>query len=236
MVNFRRVFAVITKQMKDTLKNKTILIQYIMFPIMAIIMTELIAKNQDDIPNNMFIVMFATMFIGMIPTSAVANIITEEKEKNSLRVLMMANVKPMEYLLGIGLFTFCICIFDTIIFALAAGVSGFELLRFFFVMLIGIIGSIMLGATVGILCKNQMSATGIILPIGLVLGMLPMVDKFNDKIGNFSKFFYTQQIDYLINDLSIGNFTFYRFAIIIVNIMILLVIFIYSYKKGLSID
>lgn len=49
---------------------------------------------------------FITMHIVMIPIINMANIIAEEKEKNTLRVLIMSNVKPMEYLIGIGLSVF----------------------------------------------------------------------------------------------------------------------------------
>ena len=88
------------KQIKDTLKNKAIFIQFVMFPIMTLIMNNTI--QFDEIPENFFVLLFAAMYIGMAPLVSISAIISEEKEQNTLRVLLMANVRPHESLLGIG--------------------------------------------------------------------------------------------------------------------------------------
>ena len=74
--------AIIKKQLKDTLKNKTVLIQFIMFPMLTLIMNHTIAI--DGMPENFFVNLFATMYIGMAPLTSIAAIIAEEKEKNTL--------------------------------------------------------------------------------------------------------------------------------------------------------
>jgi ABC-2 type transport system permease protein len=94
----RNIGAVFTKQLKETLKNKSILIQFLMFPMMTVIMES--AMNIEGMPDHFFVNMFATMYIGMAPLVSISSIIAEEKEKNTLRVLHMANVKAGEYLLG----------------------------------------------------------------------------------------------------------------------------------------
>ena len=38
----RNIIAIMKKQWKDTLKNKPVLIQFLIFPIMAVIMTKLV--------------------------------------------------------------------------------------------------------------------------------------------------------------------------------------------------
>ena len=98
----KHIGAILWKQMKDTLKNKTILIQFLMFPIMTIIMEN--AIEIENMPEHFFAVLFAVMFIGMAPLTSMSAIISEEKEKNTLRVLLMSNVKPMEYLFGVGVY------------------------------------------------------------------------------------------------------------------------------------
>ena len=57
------VAAILKKQLKDTFKNKTILIQFIMFPLMTLIMNN--AMKIEGMPENFFVSMFATMYIGM---------------------------------------------------------------------------------------------------------------------------------------------------------------------------
>ena len=98
---------IIKKQLKDTLKNKTVLIQFVMFPLLTLIFEN--AINIPDMPELFFTKLFSVMYMGMAPLVAVASVIAEEKEKNTLRVLTMANVKAWEYLAGIGIYVWTIC-------------------------------------------------------------------------------------------------------------------------------
>ena len=98
---------IIKKQIKDTLKNKTVLIQFVMFPVLTLIFEN--AIDIPDMPELFFTKLFSVMYMGMAPLVAVASIIAEEKEKNTLRVLTMANVKAWEYLAGIGIYVWTIC-------------------------------------------------------------------------------------------------------------------------------
>jgi ABC-2 type transport system permease protein len=61
-----------------------------------------VAKADPGIPNSMFVTQFSTIFAGMTLVTTVCTLIAEDKEKKSLRFLIMAGVKPQEYLLGIG--------------------------------------------------------------------------------------------------------------------------------------
>lgn len=93
----KEITAVFLKQINETLKNKTVLIQFLMFPILTLIMENTI--RIDGMPEHFFAKLFAVMFVGMAPLTCMASIISEEKEKNTLRVLVMSNVKPFQYLL-----------------------------------------------------------------------------------------------------------------------------------------
>jgi ABC-2 type transport system permease protein len=232
MINLRRVWAIFIKQWKDTIKNKAVFIQFVIFPIIAMILTETIAKGNSEIPRTYFVVLFATMYAGMVPNVIMASIITEEKEQNTLRVLIMSNVKPLEYLLGVGSYTFLICSLGAVFFGLMGGYKGGELVAFAGTVIIGILASLILGSTIGILMKNQMSANSVVLPIAMVTAFLPMIAMFNKTFAKFSRFLYTQQINYLVNDLSKSNFTMERFLIIGVNIIAFLAIFLFAYRKG----
>ena len=109
--------AIFKKQLKDTLQNKTVLIQFIMFPLLTLIMNHTITL--EGMPENFFVNLFATMYIGMAPLTSIAAVISEEKEKNTLRVLMMSNVKPYEYLLGIGSYIWLACMLGAAIICTA---------------------------------------------------------------------------------------------------------------------
>ena len=84
------ILVIIKKQIRDTFKNKTVLIQFILFPLMTMVMEN--AVKIESMPEFFFIKLFAVMYIGMAPFVTTASMIAEEKERNTLRVLMMADV------------------------------------------------------------------------------------------------------------------------------------------------
>lgn len=228
-MELRRIQAVFKKQIKDTLKNKTVLIQFILFPLMALILSNTISSQ--GIPSTYFVTLFAPMYIGMAPLTSTASIISEEKERNTLRVLMMANVKPVEYLLGIGLYIFIICSIGCLAFGLIAGYSGIKLLLFVLILMAGLLTSILVGATIGIKAKNQMEATSLTVPTMLIFAFLPMISMYNDKVKLFSKYIYTQQLNYLVNDPMNIKHGLQSAEIIILNTVLFIVAFIFLYRK-----
>ena len=175
------ILAIFQKQVKDPLKNKTILIQFVMFPVMTLIMEN--AINLEGMPEHFFGNLFATMYLGMAPLTAMAAIIAEEKEKNTLRVLLMSNVKPFEFLVGVGLYIWLICMAGACVIGLGSGYRGEMLGQFLLPMCIGILVSLLMGAAIGTWSKNQMMATSVTVPVMLVFSFLPMLSMFA-KIGS----------------------------------------------------
>lgn len=226
----KHTITIIKKQLKDTLKNKTVLIQFIMFPVLGIIMTK--AIKIDNMPENFFVNLFATMYIGMAPLTSVAAIISEEKEKNTLRVLLMADVSPSQYLIGIGSYVFSACMLGSVIFGcLLDDVTNMQRLFFVLIMAVGIITSIMIGAAIGIGSKNQMSATSVSVPVMMVFSFLPMLSMFNDKIEKLAKITYSEQIRILMSNLKNSENYTQNAVVIILNIVLFGVIFTVLYKR-----
>ena len=230
----RNISVVIKKQIKDTFKNKTILIQFILFPLMTLIFENAIEMN--DMPEFFFTRLFAVMYIGMAPLTSTAAIISEEKERNTLRVLMMANVKPAEYLIGVGLYVWGICMMGACM--MATGIPAKTIPAFMAVAAVGFMISIIAGACIGIWSKNQMSATSLVMPVMMVLSFVPMLAIFNDSIAKVSKIFYTKQIMNLLDGIILnGSDGIGRFGtlVIVINAALLIMFFTLAYhKKGLE--
>lgn len=228
----RHINTIIHKQLKDTLKNNAVLIQFIMFPLMGIIMCRTINFDNMPMPENFFANMFATMYIGMAPLVSVSAIIAEEKEKNTLRVLMMADVSPAQYLIGIGIYVFAACILGCVIFCfLLTNVTGIQRLTFLLIAASGIITSILIGAAIGIGSKNQMSATAVSVPVMMVFSFMPMLSMFNDKIEKISKLMYSGQIHILMDNLKNGGNYAQNYFVIGINITIFAILFYVLYNK-----
>lgn len=226
------VKAIFVKQAKDIFRNPMILIEFIIFPIVAWVMTELVAKPSPDIPNHMFISMMAPIFAGMALITVMAASISEDLERKSLRFLVMAGVKPHQYLIGSGGFVLLCGMVITAWFALMGGFTSSEFGKFFAVMFMGVASSILLGASIGMLSKNTQSATAIAMPFALILGFTPMISQFNEGVGRVASVLYTQQLNVIVNDFS-ANFG-RAMIVMAANIAVLLAVFIIAYrKKGL---
>lgn len=224
------IITILRKQIKETLKNKEVLIQFVMFPILGIIMENSI--EIEGMPENFFVTLFASMYIGMAPLVCISAIISEEKEKNTLRVLMMADVTPWQYLLGTGSYVFVACMLGGTVFCgLLENVTAGR--RFFFLLILaaGIIASIVVGAAIGVGSRNQMAATSVTVPVMMVFSFLPMLSMFNDKVEKVARFTYTEQIRILTGELESGGNYMENVVIILFNIVVFGVVFYTLYRK-----
>ena len=228
----RHILAILWKQVKDTFKNKTILIQFVMFPIMTVIMEN--AIKIENMPKHFFANLFAIMYIGMAPLTSMSAIISEEKEKNTLRVLHMSNVKTVEYFIGNAIYIWSICMLGSLVIGLAGGYSGEILVKFMLVMAVGHLISTMLGAAIGAFSTNQMMATSITIPVMMVFSFLPMLSMFNDTIGKFAKIFYSQQLHLLICQLNDFEVSTECVIVMCVNIILITGIFALGYQRVFS--
>ena len=219
------------KQLKDTLKNKTVLIQFIMFPAMTLLMEN--AVKIPDMPELFFTKLFSVMFLGMAPITSAAAIISEEKEKNTLRVLTMANVKPWEYLLGVGIYVWTLCMAGAGI--MSTGLPASDIPFYLGIMAAGLVISVVIGACIGVFSANQMSATSLFVPVMMVFSFSPMLAMFNDKIEKVARIFYTQQFRVLMNQMSFEGIKTESILILVVNAVLAVVLFFAAFrKKGLE--
>jgi ABC-2 type transport system permease protein len=226
----RTIRAIFIKQARDTLKNRMTLVQFIIFPVMAFVMTALVAKPTEDIADSAFVTMFAAMFAGMTPLMMTNSAIAEDKEHKSLRFLVMAGVKPYQYLFGIGGFVLVSCALVAVAFGLIGEFSGMALVKFIFILVLGSVASVVLGASIGIFSKNQQAATAIGTPIFMVLAFCPMLSIFNETISDIASPLYTQQVNLIVNESDM-SITTKPLLIILANIAVLFVLFILAYKK-----
>lgn len=226
----KNIIAVFQKQIKDTLKNKAVLIQFLMFPVMSVIME--CSINIEGIPEHFFADMFAAMYVGMAPLVAVSTVIAEEKEQNTLRVLLMSNVKPAEYLIGAGSYIWMICMLGSIVLGITGGYRGTEFFCFLGIMAAGILTSMLIGAAIGTWSKNQMSATSLTVPVMIVFSFLPMLSMFNESIKRIARAAYSQQISMMISQIGSAGVSVENVGVILGNTLAAAIFFVYAYKKS----
>lgn len=230
MIN--HIWAILWKQLKDTLKNKTILIQFIMFPALALIMEN--AIELKDMPEHFFANLFAIMYVGMAPLTCAATVISEEKEKNTLRVLQMCNVKAFEYLIGNAVYILFVCMLGSLVIGLAGGYAGSSLVTFLVIMFVGHCISVLLGAAIGVASKNQMMATSVTVPAMMVLAFVPMLAMFNETIEKVAKYIFSQQLYTFINPIDAIEIRAENIVILVCNAVVVVAAFGVAYRKGFA--
>lgn len=222
--------AVCKKQARDTWKNKAVLIQFVMFPALAIFMEQ--AVRIPGMPEHFFINLFAAMYVGMAPMVAMSSIISEEKEKNTLRVLLMSNVKPWEYLAGIGISIWAMCMAGSVAFCLTGGYQARQAAAFLGIMAVGILPSLFLGAAIGAWSQTQMAAASITVPVMLVFSFLPMLSVFNRAVSKVARYTYSEQISILLRGVGDGKIGMGSLLIIGGNMLAALALFAIAYRKS----
>jgi hypothetical protein len=219
--------AIFIKQAKDLLKNPAVLVMFIIFPAVAFAMTNLVVL--ENLPPNMFVTMMASIFAGMGLINSASTVIAEDIEQKSLRFMMIAGVKPYQYLLGTIGFYILAGVVTSMIFALIGDFTGAETMKFLVIMASGTATSILLGAAIGMLSKNQQTATALSMPIAMIVGFMPMIAAFNETIEKIANILYTQQINVIVNDFSLCLFK--PLLVTALNIAVFTVLFVFAYKK-----
>lgn len=231
MDRVRIISGIFQKQIKDLFKNLEVLILFFVYPIVALVMTSAISGEFGLGSDMFFISIFSAMHCIFTPIVSTAAIISEEKEKNTLRALIMSNVKPTDYLISIGGFVFICTMITGLLFLLAADFTSEAILKLIISMSVGSICSIVLGLSIGGFSKNMTGANAIAVPVGLVFAFLPMLATFNEKIAEISKFTYGYQVSRLISNDSF-NMSLSDLTIILINLLLFIIAFIFVFRKN----
>lgn len=231
----QNITALFQKQIKDVLKNMPVLILFFVYPCIAAVMTS--AMSDPVGTGSFFISIFATMHCVFTPIVATTSIIAEEKEKNTLRVLIMSNVTLREYLTSIGGFILIATLItgSSFLFINNTAVTPTSLLSLPMLgttglIVFGSLVSVIVGACIGLFSKNTAASSGLAVPLAMVFAFLPMLANFNKGIEAVSKFTYSQQISYLFAGKPI---TLFGIAVLCINFIVLIVISSVLFKKSL---
>jgi ABC-2 type transport system permease protein len=217
------ICAIFTKQLNDLPKNVAVSLLYVLFPAMAFIMGNMIGDM------DIYASMFAAMFVGVTPMIAICNTVAEDREYKSLRFLVVAGVKPSQYLSGLAGFVILMSLFPLAFFIAIGGFSGIHLVKFAIIALLGLIASAVLGAIIGIFSKNVQQAAAIYTPFMMLIAFMPMLASVNETLAVFAELIFSHQV-FLIAIHQEADLT-RALLVILANIAVLLAFFIFAYKK-----
>lgn len=225
--SFRKIKAIFKKEIKDAFKSNRIVFLFLLFPVFAYVISMAMKGNAGTNP-----LVFLMMHVSMIPLMVTAALIAEEKDKNTLRVLILSNIRPMQYLLGVGSFVFIINIITSSLFLPLLHLDPVYIPKFLLVIAIGILCSTILGAIVGVLVKSGANIAGATLPVSLIFAFIPLLatGSSNPIITSIASFLYSGELMIILFDIA-NNFTFSGVSIMLVNVVVLLTIFTFVYNQ-----
>jgi len=217
------VKAIFMKQMADLPKNFAGLGVFLLWPLMAFVMGSMMGDM--DVQAGMF----AAMLIGSGPMMTIANNVAEDNEYKGLRFLVMAGVKPWQYLLGLAGSMFIASAVSLAALILIGGFTGDVLLRLIIVAVLGLIASSILGGAVGIFSRNVQKASAITTPLMMVLAFTPLFAGSNETVERIAEFLFPYQVLMVV----LNPYADFVRALIVVggNAVVLLAFFAIAYKK-----
>ena len=188
----KTIAALLIKQTKDSLRNLPSLMILAIYPAVAAIMVA--AMDSSESPAQFFVPMFAAMHCSFAPLVLSSNILSEEKEKGTLRSLLMAGVSRRQILASLSLFVLLAVMLTGSVFLVLKPMEGGEAIRFAAAMLFGASVSVLMGLCVGILSPNVTAANGMAVPAGLVFALLPMLGQFNDSLSAVADYTFSGRL------------------------------------------
>ena len=114
---------------------------------------------------------------------------------------------------------------------LGKGTAFSDRMMFLFVMAVGIIVSLLIGAAIGVGSRNQMAATSVTVPVMIVFSFLPMISVFNEAIAKVAKYTYSEQVRIMISAVGSGQAESGNLLVIAGNMIVFGGLFWMLYRK-----
>jgi len=239
--------AIFVKQMQSLIRNPGLIVQGIIFLIIALAFSfllglidnepcddcitayvcEVCAENDPfaNTPDPSLPGLFAMVFVGLALVGSSSAMVLEDKKTQNLRFMVMAGMKPHQYLPGTAAALFIVTFVIILLFSISGGYFGMQMVRFVGITMFGALVSTLLGIALG-LNKYPVIAT----PISILLGFGPMLSTFNQTLARYLRFLYTQQINLAVSDLDADLTS--NFAIIGINGLVVFALFVWIHRKG----
>ncbi|CAM3945937.1 MULTISPECIES: ABC transporter permease [Bacillus] len=228
--SMRRFSAIFRKEVQDFKTNSQSLIMMAMPIFFAIIYSR--SDNFREVGASTLITMTLVLVGGFIQ----AMLIAEEKEKSTLRVLMLSPASSIEVLIGksslTGIITVAICFINLLILGKLEG--NIALLLFIFVL--GMLIFTLIGTCIGLIAQNVPQTSTIGLPILMVFLIGDFIAGFvkNEVVTKIVEYLPTRHIGLAVSSVIKGE-DFSAITSNLLNITIwlvaVLVITLFVYRK-----
>ncbi|MEG0365398.1 MAG: ABC transporter permease [Coprobacillus sp.] len=235
-INMRCFKALFKKDFKNTFTNKNMFLMVLLPIFFCIVYTKVLGDVFTGEGAPILLNMCTAMTLSIVPLNILPGMVAEEKEKHTLRSLMMANVSATDFLLSKAAVTMILTLIDAVVIYLLIGLSMSYLAFYLLFMTLASVGLLFFGALIGLIARDQMNAGTLAVPLMLVLMLFPLLSQANELFKTLSVAFPTGSFQTLFFTL-IGNGSLLSsdcliaFGVTILWIIIGVVAFAFVYKK-----
>ena len=206
----RKTGALLTKDLRDLVKNPSTLVCCLMPVAFIAFFTYMMGDEVNGNPEAQkqfltFMLAFSfCMSAGMASMTTATSAIAEEREKHTLRTLMLANVSPGEILLSRGIVSIAaIALINLLCYLLVGGpLDGLAA-----AIAIGTAGStplVLVGLLMGLIARDQMTAGVYSVPV-LIVALAPVFGVYSEGLARVVSFLPTGGMFDLLKLLLTGN-------------------------------
>ncbi|MCL2217563.1 MAG: ABC transporter permease [Defluviitaleaceae bacterium] len=231
MISMRKINALYNKQMKNFFYNPFVAVSPVLMILLAYLQSTILPYDAPPEAFAGMLIMVVLMNVLMTGGFTMSCLIAEEKEKFTLNVLITSTVSVLDFFISNVLTVATITIVTNVAIYFVMGVDFISFAAFLAVTSLGVVAAIAMGASFGLLAKNQAAASAMSTPFVLIV-ILPIFFQDNFFVDNVLYYFFTEQVGYtLLNLASTGEFEWVRMGIITANFIVLLAFFAILYKK-----
>ncbi|MCK4258456.1 MAG: ABC transporter permease [Halanaerobiales bacterium] len=168
-MRFYMILSLLKKDLKDLMKNMSILPIIILPPFIAFIYSFI-----QDIPKEVMLPMWVLYGLAMVGIMIPGFTLAEEKEKKTLDSLLVSPATYHEIVIGKILFSLIMVMFvSLLVLAPNGGITGNQFLVWL-VVILGALLFIQLGLIIGFYTESQVSASAMISPMMLFFVLSPV--------------------------------------------------------------
>lgn len=187
-ISMRKLTTLSKKDIIDFFKNPVLYVS-ILLPVVFVVFYKLIKlPNMNNEIKPIFLINMGTLMnCSMCGILIASTSIAEEKEKFTLRTLMLSNVSGMEFLISKVIAGFLLTVFGNILIFFLAGVSVGSLPGYLFAVILGSVSINIISAVLGLISRDQMSCGVMQIPVMLLLILPPIFGELNPVLGNIAR-------------------------------------------------
>ena len=235
--NLHIIKVLFKKDIKIMFTNKNFLLMMVMPLAFTLLYMGMFSGDEMDGQKYFLTTMCQVFNVLIVPLAGLSMLVAEEKEKHTLRVLMLNDVSAIEYLASKVLAVLVAMEVSGILIFVITGTEIGALLPGVFIMTLASICMLLFGGAFGMLCKDQMSTGTLTSPLFMLFMFPPLIGAYMGGIIEFlSRLIPTTSMQNLLAALFgksslFSSNTMIDWAVILVWTLLGTGLFLYIYRK-----